>query len=256
MPAAGISTGKGSLEMWIRPAVNQTSDITEPRLFGFMDSAGTAGVDFLFVHFGQIWISFAKNAVYTEAHCNNPVWTANQVVHLVFNWDMTTLAYSIYQNGTQICASTFPQSVTTLATGNAYISLSPIQGGRYFNGTIDEVATYAAPLSGAQVTAHYQQGIGTYGGNCVSNSIFSSNVWNYIGGIYDGTYATLVVNGRQECKVVAPSSLFTTPATNPFAGATAAATKIWQGILGSLRIYGSSNGTSVGATTEVPLLVP
>lgn len=138
---------------------------------------------------------------------------------------------------------------TPAAVDNYFgIGWEPNHVSRYFNGTIGEVAVYNAPLTAAQVLSHYNARSGIY--DCISASTFTNSQWNFISGIWDGSYATLYVDGHAECTYSTANSI-TTPVSDLFAGATSGGlANSWTGQIADLQVYGTT-GASPGTATDV-----
>ncbi|MCX6117437.1 MAG: LamG domain-containing protein [Proteobacteria bacterium] len=121
----------------------------------------------------------------------------------------------------------------------------------YFKGNIDEVALFINELSASQILAHYNAGIGGYGGSCTSTSGFSASTWNFISGLFEGSTASFYVNGRQECTVSSVPQKLSSASTNLTAGSTSSGSKGWLGYLSDLLFYGTSDGSSVATAANI-----
>ena len=115
----------------------------------------------------------------------------------------------------------------------------------FFSGSIQEVALYNTVLSADRIKAHYNARYA----NCLSQTTFNANTWYNVQGIMDGSTASLFVNGQQECATAMPNAL--TPSTTLAAGGTSSGTKGWTGSVADIKIYGTSDGSSVGTSSTV-----
>lgn len=78
--------------------------------------------------------------------------------HVVFTRDTTTGAIVLYVDGTSRATGT---GGLNLLSGSSTIRFGGLSsGGKYFNGTLDEVALYTTVLSATTVVEHYQTGTG------------------------------------------------------------------------------------------------
>ena len=98
------------------------------------------------IRFGG-WGGGANDHTYTFSYTTD-------IVHVVYTWDGTTRRG--YVNGSEAFNDT-----PTLSIGSAIarIAQHPTDGGKYFSGTLDEVAIYDSILSPTRVAAHYNAGI-------------------------------------------------------------------------------------------------
>jgi Concanavalin A-like lectin/glucanases superfamily len=128
--------------------------------------------------------------------------------------------------------------------------------GRLFNGKLDDIAIFNQALLSTQISNLYNAGLGTYGAACSSTSTFTNSIWNFIGGIFDGSTAKLFVNGRQECSVSVGADVstgFSNPAGDLVVASSSSSSQAnaWSGSLSDLKIYGTSNGSSVGTADDI-----
>ncbi|MBY0369703.1 hypothetical protein K2X33_03390 [bacterium] len=119
-----------------------------------------------------------------------------------------------------------------------------------WDGWLDEFAVYTTALTSTQIAAHYNAGNAAYSGFCRGTSSLSENLWTHVSGIFSGSAATLYVNGRQDC-TVSVSGGFTSPNSGLYAGATDSNTKNFTGSISDVKVYGTSNGSAVGAASDV-----
>ncbi len=156
-------------------------------------------------------------------------------------------------NGTILYVDGAQKLATTMAPnnqGNPLLAASGNAGGQYIIGSVQETAVYNTILTPAQILAHYNAGIGLTGGSCRTTSTFSNSLWNNIAGIFNGGNLSLFVNGQQECTTPSVPAVLNTAATNLIIGATAAGSNTWSGASADLKVYGTSNGTTVGTATN------
>jgi hypothetical protein len=167
--------------------------------------------------------------------------------HAILTWSGTVA--KLYVDGSEVASSTV--GAKNITYNSQIFNIGCYSGGNEsFIGNIDEVAIYNTALSAAQVATHYNAGLATYGGICRSTSSFADNLWNNIAGIFSGSSASLFVNGKQEC-TVSTSNGFTIPASNLYAGATNSNTKNFTGSIADVKVYGTSDGSAVGTSTDV-----
>ena len=109
-------------------------------------------------------------------------------------------------------------------------------------GTIDDASVYNAVLTPAQIQARYWAGTR----NCQSATTFANGTRYFVGGIYDGTNATLYVNGSPECSV-AYGTVFQPAATNLTLGASSTGTQNWQGDMATFQFYSTGSGATLNS---------
>ncbi len=174
--------------------------------------------------------------------------TANVWHHVVLvrEGNSTTNGYKLYLNGS---LSGQANSGTLSPTDPIFLGVRSGVGD-YYDGSLDEVATYSTALSSTRILAHYNAGLGTYGATCQSTSGLSDNLWTSVSGLYTNGYATLSVNGISECTVAATGNL-SSAASNLFAGATDSNTKNFTGSIAEIKLHATNAGWAVGALTDV-----
>ena len=102
---------------------------------------------------GNIQVSYDGSGIHTLA--------ANKWYHLVLTYDGTSGLYG-YVNGVQDKVQAGPDGALANNTGTLSIGTDLDFGGRFFNGTIDDVRIYNRALSAAEVKQLYNQGVGTH----------------------------------------------------------------------------------------------
>jgi len=125
------------------------------------------------------------------------------------------------------------------------ISLGYYSGGTYLDGSLDEVAIFDYALTPAQVSQMHSSG---HFWKCLSRTRLTNGLWAQVSGLWDGTNLEMYVNGQREC-LVAPGTTYSPPATNLIAGATSTSTKWWSGLMNSLRVFGTSDGSAASTTS-------
>jgi hypothetical protein len=152
-------TNRLTVELWAKSRITQ---VHSP--LGNNDKAvsGTdqASVDF-FDNSGQFWVRMKIGG--TDRTASGGTWTAGVWYHVAATYDGSNV--SLYKNGVLVNA--------VAATGTIYDSQVPLTIGRrgnyptstggpwWYDGAIDEVASYSAALSSTQLLAHYNAGIAT-----------------------------------------------------------------------------------------------
>jgi len=243
-------TTRVSLEAWVYPSSNNqnggvigkwTSDAQRAYSLYLGQDAGTNKFGFIMMQ---------SNGVVKSVFPTN-TFAANLWYHVVAVADGSNLR--IYINGSDTGQTTAYDGSINVGTNKFLIGkLRPEDNVYSYSGRVDEAAVYNYALTAAQVLAHYNAGLGTYGGICYSTSTFSNGAWNFLSGLFDGSTAKLFVNGRQECSVTAPATL-TSPVTNLVAASSSASSQAnaWSGSIADLKIYGSSDGSSVGSSSDI-----
>jgi len=242
---AGSLTGNFTVEAWVYPtSAVQLSGIVGSRAPGenSFDLKYQSGRFHGDVGNGSAWLSTAVDTPTSYT-------TLNTWYHVVYA--ISTTGYTIYLNGVNAGSGSWTGTPVLFdGTHNLCIGSS---GGNFeqFMGKIDEVAIYNYTMTGAQALSHYNTGISALGlSACTSTTALSSNQWNFISGLYDGTNVTMYVNARPECTIAA-SGTFTTPASSLVAGATSAGANSWIGLYSDVKFYTTSNGTNPGTATDM-----
>lgn len=125
-----------------------------------------------------------------------------------------------YIDGAYVSSVAVGSSTDFYAVGNYQTGSQPIH-------FVDDVGLFTTNLSDAQIQAIYQ-------GGCVM--ALSQNVWWNIGGLFDGSTATLFLNGSQKCSYTPSGSL--NGGTDSFTiGAHQDGTNAWPGEMGSAYVY-------------------
>jgi len=214
---------------------------------------------------GKIPIASTSNSYYIQFDSNQVFWavasgayraynpftlTLNQWHHLVLIKTGAGNSGEFYLDN--VLQTSFIGTLSSTANVDQGFVIGQYSSGYNWNGYIDEVAIYNTALSASQVSVHYNAKLATYGGVCYSTSTFSNSAWNFLGGLFDGSTAKLFVNGRQECSATV-SAGFTTPAGNLVAASssTSSQANAWSGSIADLKVYGTSDGSSVGSSTDI-----
>jgi len=132
---------------------------------------------------------------------------------------------------------------STVAGGFSGWTAAPTS--HFFSGTLDEAAVYEYPLSATQVATHYNSGNGPGWWTCMSSNALSSSSWQLLQGVWDGTYATLYMNGQQQCQV-RPQTTYSASAASTYAGADSSqdGTSFWKGLMATLKFFGTTDGVT------------
>ena len=228
-----------SLSGWQTFMGRDTSITSTQAMFYFQKS----GID------NKLIFSLAKSDNNMANAVSNSAVTTGTWYHVVGTYDGTTI--KLYVNGTlQTTTGSFSSQLltqlTNLQIGAGYYNRSVAD---YVNAYIDEAAIYTTALTSTQVSTHYNAGLATYGAICRGTSELTG-LWNSVAALFSGTTATLFVNGTSECSVSVTNG-FTSPSTNLTAGATASNTLRWLGSLSEVQVYGTSNGTAVGTSSDI-----
>ena len=165
--------------------------------------------------------------------------------HIVGTWNNGSFA--IYIDGMSQALGP-PEGFITSPSSTLYIASSNGTQG-YLNGELADVTIYNYALTPSQVYAHYNVGISA-SLTCQSVLALPNNAWTFVGGIYDGSTSKLFINGRQNCSLFYGLAL-TPPSTNLVAGATATNTKNWSGSIADLKLYGTSDSSTVGSAGDL-----
>ncbi len=190
-------------------------------------------------------INQANNLTVVEA--DSP--PANVWSHVVFTLDGAN-RWKYYLNGTMRRNGTFAINVNTGPTTSISIGQRLDGYNGFFNGSIDDVSVYGFELSAAQVQNHYNAGRAQYGGLCSLTSALTQETWNFLTGVFDGSSASVFVNGRNRCTVTNLPAVVGSPPNNLTAGATTTGQKSWLGQLSELFIYGGSEESTIGTTSD------
>lgn len=213
-------------------ALNVLGDHTNQCVVGFGVHAGKVRYN----HWSPVaWASFDS-----ATSVNTGVWT-----HIAFTHDQTTGAVKIYVNGIEDANGnkTYHGAAAGLdRIGGGY--LDAVGTGDLFKGLLADVAVFSRPLSAAEILAIYQ---GSKLSHCQSGNTFASGLWSYVTALWDGTKATLLIDGHEECTVT-PGTTFT-PSTNLTVAASATGSNSWDGSVADLKVYGTSNGSAAGTAT-------
>ncbi|MBY0369702.1 hypothetical protein K2X33_03385, partial [bacterium] len=246
-----------SLEAWVYPTSWPASGHSAYIISKSTTSEGAAGSDPYNIWVlavdqnGKVGFTIATNSagsykvVTTATGLSLNTWS-----HVVGTYNGSVM--KVYINGTAD-ANTTSTSLTVGSNTNtvrigAWVGSSGWE--ESFTGKLDEIAIYNTGLTQTQVTNHYNAASSSNAGMCRSTSSLSDNLWTHISGIFSGSAATLYINGRQEC-TASISGGFTSPSTALYAGATSTGTVPLTGSIADVKIYGTSNGSTVGTSTDV-----
>jgi large repetitive protein len=146
-PALRLS-GSKSLELWFHPNGNMGQG-TWPNLIS--KGAFTGGY-LLYYYPPSANINYRENSATEVSITAAPIDTVGWN-HIVFVYDATNMSNTIYVNGEAFSAGTFDWGANTNTSPFAVGTIRSTDQGT--TGAVDEVAIYNAPLSAAQVAAHY-----------------------------------------------------------------------------------------------------
>jgi hypothetical protein len=150
-----IGSTNASLEAWVyipsswTPASGSYSAIIQAGSnngigFGIgYNYQGTTGFQLFGLYENVRWIPLSSP----------PALTTNTWYHLVMTVNVSGVPTFYISNKSYSQAST--GSAPQTPTGSLFVADDPAAGGRYFGGTVDEVATYNYALSATQVSNHY-----------------------------------------------------------------------------------------------------
>jgi hypothetical protein len=238
-------TGTFSVEAWVSPSDGTAfwgiagSRKPNDNSFDMKYQAGKFHGD---IGTGSSWLSIAADTGTSYS-------TLNTWYHVVYV--VTPTGYTIYVNGSSAGSGSWSSATPVLFDTNHNFCVGA-DGSNFepFKGKIDEAAIYNYALTSTQVANHYNAGISTTGvTSCASTSSLTSNVWTQVAGIWDGTNASLYINGRREC-IMTVTGTFTSPITNVIAGGTSLSTHLWSGQIAELQVYGTT-GATVGTSTDI-----
>ncbi len=141
----GTMPNKGTIEFWM----NQPSytDWQIPLSTQPISTTSVDGIIFQTYATGQLVVAFG-NAANNEVYTSFGNLTANRNYHVAVTWDLTTLTYKGYLDGRLIFTSPltyYPTTLPRLTLGAGY------NGGRYYNGTLDEVRYWNVERTQAQL---------------------------------------------------------------------------------------------------------
>lgn len=164
--------------------------------------------------------------------------------HVAFTHNSTNGDIVLYVDGLQDGTGTH----TFSGVHNGFDTIGASFGGDYFQGLLAEVAIFNRVLTASEISAIVASSRLSH---CESASTLTSGAWNFLSALWDGTNATLYINGHEECRF-APGTTFT-PSTNLIAGAASGGSNSWAGSIADLKVYGTSDGSAVGDSTLVGL---
>lgn len=165
--------------------------------------------------------------------------------HIVQTYNHTTDVYTFYVNGVQTSTGTMTPYNNT--DGSFVIgTVSLLHSSPVWQGPIHDVALYGTELTAAQIQRHYYAGAGCRGSTKIDNS-----TWNHVGINFDGTTATLMLNGQIEC-YGNPGLSSSGSAENLTLGRRPISNNnYWSGQLGPVLISSSSDGTPTTSTANL-----
>ena len=175
--------------------------------------------------------------------------------HLVMTVDAYNHQLHFYIDGSEVSGSPSAFTGDHLTTSDVLYSIGAraAASDSFFGGNIDEVSVYDYPLSSTQVLSHYQA---TPWWFCRSQrqahavQVRESQIWSSLQAVYDGTTATLMVNGQQDCQVT-PGTTYNSAGGTTVAGANQAETaNFWSGLMASLKLFGTSDGSNPLSSTS------
>jgi hypothetical protein len=147
--AALKPTAKVSVEAWIKPKAL-------PAAGDFVSIASKAESYSLQLNGPLLELTIIQSGSRRRVQAPAGAIAAGQVYHVVGTYDGST--ERLYVNGAEVASAPLSGTITTNSSSLDIGSWS--EGSEDFNGTIDEVAVYAAALSPARVAAHWQAGTG------------------------------------------------------------------------------------------------
>jgi hypothetical protein len=238
---ASYVSNRVSVEAWFYPKSLATYSAivnrrTAANAGGTALELDTSGVLRFYVRVGGTWYNAFKAGL-----------TTNTWYHAVGTYDGTKLSLTL--NGDTPSTSAAAGTQDTPASPTVMIGKA-VNNTTYFNGIIDEVALYNYPLSATQIANHYNSGNGPGWWICQSQTQMDSSNWNLLSSHYNSTTAQLFVNGQLECSVT-PGTTYSSSATTRMGSNTAANDQFWQGLLASVKLFGTSDGSTVTTSSTI-----
>jgi hypothetical protein len=163
----------------------------------------------------------------------------------------STASQTFYLDGVSIGtlgsgASISGQTVAYLGIGysnNNWYYLAASASWNFFNGAIDEASVYNYPLSATQVANHYNSGKGPSWWLCQSKTPISTSNWNLLDAIYNGTTASLIVNGQPECTMTPGTTYGSSGALTVGSDNAGTAGTYWSGMVAWFRTFVANSGS-------------
>lgn len=159
-----MKIGAKTIELWVYPTDATHANTLDVLLAETAATSNSYGNQIYWDHNLHIfhWSLFHSVAGNYYINLSSSVFSPNAWYYLVFTWNGTTNTNGVkcYVNGilnTQTTATGIETTVPTYNTriGRDYYSVS---GGRYFEGSIDDVRIYGEALTSAQIQKHYAEG--------------------------------------------------------------------------------------------------
>lgn len=146
----------------------------------------------------------------------------------------------LYVDGQQVATTNHTGTIAS-DSGPMVFGWDDGQAGRYFDGSIAEVAVYPTALSAPTILQHYNEGM-------TSCNLAGYEAWQHLAGFFDGSNARIYRNGSLACTVMVQNisgstENFTLAAKND-------GTEAWPGELSTLRVYNSGSGTIISDNFE------
>jgi hypothetical protein len=190
-----------------------------------------------------------NSSPYRFTKSGTTVLSANTWHHVVITV-IDTSNINFYIDGQLDNGGTTSGAATTIGYSSYPITIGA-NTGTFFLGYLSETTIYNYPLSTTQVANHYNSGNGAGWWTCQSQTQMNNSNWNLLSTLYDGTTAKLFVNGQQECSVT-PGTTYSGAVANTVVGSNPGRTSnFWTGVLSSLKIFGTSNGSAPASTSSI-----
>lgn len=214
-----------TIEMWAK-----STNLAQPMLW--ITGAVGSGPD-LFFYNGKIslnqWNGDANPFCLMPANANDG--NFHHFVTVINGGDSTA---KLYYDGTLCGSANYVNPTGTFRLSSGHASY-------LWDGTIDEVAVYSAPLSATAVQNHYYAGLKRM--SCTSSSGLVQDVWHHLTGVFDPAGVpslTLHLNGVPSCSISLAGAAYTGSSNSLKAGRDSSAANSWSGAISDVRSYASA----------------
>lgn len=225
-----------SSEIWLKTDFNNTNNY-----YGALSIApGTGSAsEFLMAHHQLAWSLYSQFGGVKQFVGIVP--QADVWYHIVQTYNNATNVYKWYVNGVMTSSGTMNPGNNT--DGSFIIGTNSAEGwSPAWQGPMHDVALYGGELTAAQVQRHYHAGA-----RCRGRTKLVNNTWNHVGVNFDGTTATLLVNGQADCRSN-PGLSSSGSAANLVLGRRAISNNnYWSGNLGPVLIASSTGAATTSA---------
>lgn len=172
-------------------------------------------------------------------------------VAMTYSGSETNSGIKLYLNGLRVDDT---NDSAGAYTGNRYCGDFTVGrqlggGSLGFHGSIDEVAVYTGELSASRILAHYNAGVST--SYLVSEADFNTSYWNQIVAFFDGSLVRFFLNGQAIGALTPVGGWDSNGASPVYIGSSSLSTSFWGGDFGGFKLFGSSDGSSVGSESVI-----